>query len=121
MFKFRSDSSGGIHDTLVAACDKYRYQQLGVEGYHDSCDDNCQRELKNLGIEGVQTPGPLNLFMNVPWEQNGNLGFGEAKSTKGGFVDLVAEVDVTVIMSACPQDLVGPHEGVIKDAHFVID
>ena len=120
MLRFRSDSSGGIHDTLVAACDKYRYEQLGVEGYHDSCDDNCQRQLRELGMKGLQTPSPFNLFMNVPWDQDGKLGFGEAKSTKGGSVGLTAEMDVIVVMSACPQDIVGPHEGVIKDAHFVI-
>src|ERR1700721_2875992 len=31
------DTSGGIHDTLIAACDKYRYQLLGGEKYHDNC------------------------------------------------------------------------------------
>src|SRR3984885_3723306 len=30
------DTSGGIHDTLVAACDHWRYELLGCAGYHDN-------------------------------------------------------------------------------------
>jgi uncharacterized protein YcgI (DUF1989 family) len=29
------DTSGGIHDTLVAACDRWRYELLGAVGHHD--------------------------------------------------------------------------------------
>jgi uncharacterized protein YcgI (DUF1989 family) len=34
------DTSGGIHDTLFAACDRWRYQLLGCAEYHDNCTDN---------------------------------------------------------------------------------
>ena len=34
------DTSPGIHDTLLAACDRYRYEQLGCIGFHDNCTDN---------------------------------------------------------------------------------
>src|ERR1700720_3647423 len=37
---FVDDTSGGIHDTLMAACDHWRYEGLGVKGFHDSCTDN---------------------------------------------------------------------------------
>ena len=33
------DTSGGIHDTLFAACDRWRYQLLGAQGHHDNCTD----------------------------------------------------------------------------------
>jgi uncharacterized protein YcgI (DUF1989 family) len=33
-------NSGGIHDTLMAACDRYRYEELGCTEYHDNCTDN---------------------------------------------------------------------------------
>lgn len=29
-----------MHDTLFAACDRFRYRQLGVEGWHASCAEN---------------------------------------------------------------------------------
>ena len=44
------DTSGGIHDTLIAACDRYRYAFLGVEGYHDNCTDNLFAGMQELGL-----------------------------------------------------------------------
>ncbi len=56
------DTSGGIHDTLIAACDCYRYAFLGVEGYHDNCTDNLFAGMSELGLVPPEVPSPLNLF-----------------------------------------------------------
>src|SRR3981189_1457264 len=42
------DNSGGIHDTLFAACDRWRYELLGSEGYHDNCTDNLAAAMREL-------------------------------------------------------------------------
>jgi uncharacterized protein YcgI (DUF1989 family) len=44
------DTSGGIHDTLFAACDRWRYERLGHQGYHDNCTDNLTAGMKALGL-----------------------------------------------------------------------
>jgi hypothetical protein len=44
------DTSPGVHDTLVAACDIYRYRQLGATAYHDNCTDNLWNALKAIDI-----------------------------------------------------------------------
>lgn len=44
------DTSGGVHDTLIAACDRYRYELLGCEGHHDNCTDNLAQGLADLGL-----------------------------------------------------------------------
>src|SRR5581483_3776379 len=36
ILKVIEDTSAGIHDTLMAACDTYRYQLLGCKEYHDN-------------------------------------------------------------------------------------
>src|ERR1700733_10448346 len=69
------DTSGGIHDTLIAACDRYRYQELGCTEYHDNCTDNLAASLAELGFASPETPAPLNLFMNIPWTSSGALSF----------------------------------------------
>jgi uncharacterized protein YcgI (DUF1989 family) len=69
------DTSGGIHDTLIAACDRYRYAFLGVEDYHDNCTDNLFARKGELGLVPAEVPSPLNLFMNIPWTADGTLGF----------------------------------------------
>src|SRR3954471_24213745 len=60
------DNSGGIHDTLFAACDRWRYELLGHRGYHDNCTDNLAAALAELDLIPPETPSPLNLFMNIP-------------------------------------------------------
>src|SRR5688500_16486574 len=37
---FEEDTSPGVHDTLMAACDVYRYRLLGCTEHHDNCTDN---------------------------------------------------------------------------------
>lgn len=116
------DSSPGIHDTLLAACDRHRYALLGVEGHHDNCTDNLAAALAELSLESAHTPGPLNLFMNIPWSEAGALSFAAPLSRPGDHISLRAEIDLVVAFSACPQDLV-PVNGeacVPTEAHFRI-
>ena len=116
------DTSGGIHDTLLAACDKYRYELLGFEGYHDNCTDNLAAALSELGLALPETPSPWNLFMNIPVGQDGSVSFEPPVSRPGDYVTLLAEMDCVVAFSACPQDIV-PINGVAcmpTEAHFQI-
>ena len=117
------DTSGGRHDTLMAACDLQRYGLLGVKGHHDNCRDNLHAALAELGLNVPATPSPLNLFMNIPWTPAGALAWGEPVSTPGSYVRFRAEMDLVIAFSACPQDIL-PINGVTgktTEAHFVIE
>ena len=103
--------SAGIHDTLLAACDRYRYELLGGEGYHDNCTDNLAAALAELGLTPPETPSPWNLFMNIPVASDGTVSFQAPVSRPGDSVTLRAEMDCVVAFSACPQDIV-PINGV---------
>ncbi|OAB55142.1 aminomethyltransferase [Phormidium willei BDU 130791] len=119
---FEADSSPGVHDTLIAACDLWRYRSLGVEGYHDNCADNLRMALKAIGLRVREVPSPLNLWMNIPITANGGLGFYPTVSRPGDQVVLRAEMDCIVALSACPQDLVpinGP-DCIPKELHFAL-
>jgi uncharacterized protein len=100
-----TDTSPGIHDTLIASCDPERYRQLGAEGQHDNCRDNFQAALADLGLAAPPLPAPLNLFMNVQWTPDGSLRFEPPVSHPGDLVRFRVETDLVVVMSACPQDL----------------
>jgi uncharacterized protein YcgI (DUF1989 family) len=116
------DTSGGIHDTLMAACDIYRYQGLGCTEYHDNCTDNLTQAMRDIGLTPPETPSPLNLFMNIPWTEGGLLSFDPPVSTPGSYIVLRAELDLVIAFSACPQDLL-PINGLAgkpTEAHFVI-
>ena len=116
------DTSPGVHDTLIAACDDYRYGLLGCTEYHDNCTDNLAAALYRLGLTPPETPSPLNLFMNIPWEAGGGLAFAEPVSKEGDYVLFEANLDVIVAFSACPQDIL-PINGATRaptEAHFQI-
>jgi len=117
------DTSGGAHDTLMAACDLPRYRLLGVEGHHDNCRDNLHAGLAALGVKVPATPSPLNLFMNIPWSAEGALAWAEPVSTPGSYVVLRAEMDLVIAFSACPQDLlpINGRTGHTTEAHVSIE
>ena len=117
------DTSGGVHDTVIAACDRYRYEGLGCTGYHDNCTDNLAAAMAELGLKAPETPSPFNLFMNIPWTAEGALSFDPPVSTPGCFIRLRAEMDLVIAFSACPQDVL-PINGRNRqptEAHFVIE
>jgi uncharacterized protein YcgI (DUF1989 family) len=117
------DTSGGIHDTLLAACDRYRYQQLGCTDYHDNCTDNLAEGLAEHGLMPPDTPCPLNLFMNIPWTADGSLSLEPPISRPKSYIRLRAEMDLIIAFSACPMDLL-PINGLTRnptEAHFRIE
>ena len=119
---FVEDTSGGIHDLLMSACDRYRYEGLGCTEYHDNCTDNLHAGMNGLGLKAAETPSPLNLFMNIPVHADGSLSFDPPVSTPGSYVVLRAEMDLIIAFSACPQDML-PVNGVgltPTEAHFEI-
>ncbi len=117
---FEEDTSPGVHDTIMAACDVYRYEQLGCTEYHENCTDNLHAALGELGLESAETPSPLNLWMNIPIGPNGSCGWEEPVSKPGDYVVLRAVLDAVVVMSACPQDLVPVNAGNPVEAFFEI-
>jgi uncharacterized protein YcgI (DUF1989 family) len=106
-----ADDSPGVHDMLCAACDPTRYQGLGVEGWHASCQENLRDAMRRLGIDRVEVPQPINLFMNIPIGADAELGWLPAPTGPGDSTTLLAELDCYVVVSACPQDLVQINAG----------
>ena len=104
------DNSPGIHDMKIAACDIYRYQLplpqgLAVEGWHASCQENCEKAMAGFGFEKVVVPQSINLFMDTPGLEDGRIAWLEAKTEPGDNVVLRAEMDCYLVVSSCPQDI----------------
>lgn len=117
---FLEDSSPGIHDTLMAACDRYRYELLGHKGYHENCTDNLHRAMAELGLTPPGVPCPLNMWMNIPVKPDASLSFEPTVSKPGDHVLLRAEMNVVVVFSACPMDLTPINGLKTLNAHFQI-
>ncbi len=98
------DNSPGQHDMQYAACDPARYRDLGVKGYHASCQENLHAALKKHAIELPFTPQPRNLFTNFFINPNGTFTIKSPETKAGDNIVLRAEMDALIVVSACPQD-----------------
>jgi uncharacterized protein YcgI (DUF1989 family) len=105
MLRLLADTSPGVHDTLLCACNAAIYAELGCTSYHRSCEDNLHEALAAAGVRVAFTPAPLNLFMNVRVAPDGALIRGSPASRPGERVVFRAERDLLVVLSACPQDI----------------
>src|ERR1700681_328790 len=99
-----ADTSPGVHDMLIAACDPERYRMLGAPG-HASCADNVHNALAQIGLTTETVPQPVNVFMNIPVGTEGDLSCLPAVSRPGDAVTFAAAMDCAVVLSAWPMDL----------------
>ncbi len=100
-----SATSVEYHDTIGGACscesNTLRY------GHHTKSEHACVENFLEANLsEGRgkrDIVSNINFFMNVPVEEDGALGIVDGISAPGLTVDLHAEMDVTVVVSNCPQ------------------
>ena len=105
MLAFDEDGAGGVHDMLLAACDSFRYEQLGHEGHHASCAENLSLAMRRLGFSVEVTPQPINFFTNTRVGADGALESPPNPVSPGAFVELRALLDLVCVVSSCPFDL----------------
>ncbi len=97
----------GRHDFLLTPCSPETFEILyeGHEGYHPSCFENLTKNLERFGIAGDDIPTTFNVFMNVDILPSGELRIGPPLSGPGDFVDLRAEMDLVVGVTACSAEM----------------
>jgi len=106
ILEFVEDTSPGRHDCLAAACDKVRYEHLGVGSDHGSCEENLQAESRRHGFEVRHAPQPINVFANFRVSPEGSFVLHECVSEPGDAATFEALMDCIIVLSACPQDVV---------------
>ncbi|MBW3575196.1 MAG: urea carboxylase-associated family protein [Actinobacteria bacterium] len=99
--------TAGRHDLLLSPCSAEMFERLyGIEGHHPSCFENLATSLEPLGVAPDAIPTTLNLFMVVtPDPHTGRIDIGRPSSRPGDHVDLRAEVDLLVGVTACSAEL----------------
>ena len=120
ILKIMEDTAAGAHDTLLAACDKYRYEQLGSKTYHRNCTDNLWEAMIGAGYKITETPSPFNLWQNTPVEPDGSIRPNPPAYRKGDYILMRAELDLVICLSACPQDITSINGNKPRNAHFEI-
>jgi len=96
----------GKHDFLYTPCSPETFSILyGHQGEHPSCFDNLAESLALYGIAPDAIPTTFNIFMNVDVLPNGELKLGPPASRAGDYLDLRAEMDVIVGVTACSAEM----------------
>jgi uncharacterized protein YcgI (DUF1989 family) len=68
--------------------------------------DNLHAGLSELGLAAPHVPSPVNLFERVTVGDDGALMIEPPLARRGDFVELQALMDLVVVVSACPMDIV---------------
>lgn len=97
----------GRHDTLGGACSQesnmVRYA-IEKRSMH-ACRQSFMKAIQHWkrGLEKRDIASNINFFMNVPVTPEGGLTFEDGLSEPGKYVELLAEMDVLMVVSNCPQ------------------
>ena len=97
----------GRHDTLGGACaaesNMVRYDIS--KRYMHACRQSFMKgiQLWDRGLDKRDITSNINFFMNVPVTPDGGLTFADGVSDAGKYVELLAEMDVLMVISNCPQ------------------
>ena len=96
----------GRHDFLYTPCSAERFARLyGARGHHPSCFENLATSLAPYGIEPDDIPTTFNIFMNVEIDPGGTLHILPPRSRAGDAIELRAEMDLLVGLTACSAEL----------------
>ncbi|PMR73827.1 urea amidolyase associated protein UAAP2 [Billgrantia endophytica] len=98
----------GRHDTLGGACaSESNTVRYDLEKRHmHSCRDNWMQAIADhpeYGITKRDITHNINFFMNVPVTAEGGLTFEDGISAPDKYVEMLAAMDVVVLVSNCPQ------------------
>lgn len=100
------DDTVGRHDFLYTPCSAETFALLyRATGHHPSCLENLAKSLAGYGISADDIPTTFNIFMNVEIDANGALKILPPRSRAGDYVDLRAEMDLVVGLTACSAEM----------------
>ena len=105
MFTILADDVGR-HDFLLTPCSPETFRLIyGHQGEHPSCFGNLCGSLAAFDIEPDEIPTTFNIFMNVEVLPTGELRIGPPRSKPGDALELRAEMDLIVGLTACSAEL----------------
>lgn len=111
----------GRHDFLLTPCSTETFEILyppGTAEGHPSCFGNLVKAFEPFGIQPDQIPTTLNIFMNVLVDERGKVNIGPPISRAGQRLELRAEMDLIVGLTACSAE--GSNNGTFKPIDFEI-
>jgi uncharacterized protein YcgI (DUF1989 family) len=110
----------GAHYVGASFCsEEMNFVRFGVRGTRN-CRDNLATAVEPWGISKYDLSGAFDPFMNVPHYPDGRVETEAPLSKAGDYLDLRAEMDLLVALSACPQERNPCNAGRAKPIGFIV-
>ena len=91
----------GIHDTLGARCSAFMHSH--VKGYR-GCQELLADVIASYGLGPEDTHDVLAIFMHRKFDESGKLVTLPPLVKTGDSIDLMAEMDLLIALTACPSE-----------------
>ncbi len=101
------------HDLLYQRCNERFFEVMTGEKDCPNCQDNMARAVEDFGLTPDYIHDAFNLFMATGIDDNDRLFYLEPDAKKGDYMELYAEFDCIVAISACPEGCSGPQNKAI--------
>jgi uncharacterized protein YcgI (DUF1989 family) len=96
----------GRHDFLYTPCSAETFSLIyKTSGHHPSCLENLAMNLAPYGVDADDIPTTFNIFMNAEVGAGGALTIRPPRSRAGDFIELRAEMDLLVGLTACSAEM----------------
>jgi uncharacterized protein len=95
------------HDLVFSRCSHSAWVLRLGPGPHRNCNDNLTEALADAGFPGAPVHDAFNIFMTTGIDDDKRLRIFDPLARVGDYMELVAEIDTMVALSACPGDCNG--------------
>ena len=90
------------HDLLFCRCDGRHYEIVHARAGHANCQDNLAAAIAAFGLPQEAVHDPFNIFMTTGLNEDGRPFYLPADAKRDDYVELIAELNCLVAISACP-------------------
>ena len=96
------------HDLIFSRCSERAVElRTGLRG-QPNCNTSLRRALQAIGFDDSFVHDAFNIFMCTGYDADHRLFYLEPDARRGDHVELFAEMDTVVAISACPSGCNGP-------------
>jgi uncharacterized protein YcgI (DUF1989 family) len=96
------DGGARSHDLLFCRCDARLYELVHKRPGSANCNDNLATAIGEFGLGPLEVHDPFNIFMTTGLNVEGRPFYLPSDARKGDFVELFADMNCLVAISACP-------------------
>ncbi len=96
------------HDLLYSRCDSRHFEIVFQRKEAPNCNDNLAGAIAQYGLPADYVHDPFNIFMTTGVNEQGRPFYLPSDARKGDYIELIAEMNCLVAISACPGGSSGP-------------